>query len=183
MKLRLAVAGILAAIFASAAFAAGLFPNFPIIGGAGYCASYSTGVNGQVCTVNVPAGPTTLPGTAIIPADTGLSQGQSPQTVAVPAALVGASSIQASPLTGTTINADGVAKVMLTPAGTIAALTITMPVTPANGQTFAVYSTQTVTALTLTPGPGTTIPSVTTVGSGSPVKLIYNSGSKAWVVQ
>lgn len=185
MKLRLAVAGLLAALVATtAAVAAGLFPNFPIIGGAAYCASYSTGVNGQVCTTNVPAGPVNLPGTAMIPADTGLSQGQSPQTVLVPAALTGATTQDAAPLTGTTVAANaGVAKLMLNPAGTIATLTVTLPPSTAlaDGQTFSIYSTQTVTALTVTAGAGTTItPSITTVTAAAPVKLVYVAATKAW---
>lgn len=184
MKLRLAVAGLLAAIFATAAIAAGLFPNFPIIGGASYCASYSTGVSGQVCTVSVPAGPTNLPGTAMVPMDTGLSQGQSPQTVLVPAALTGATTQDAAPLTGTTVAAGtGVAKLMLNPAGTIATLTVTLPAAAniVDGQTFSIYSSQTVTALTVTPGSGTTLtPTITTVTAAAPIKLVYVAATKAW---
>src|SRR5262245_32904679 len=81
-KLRsFALAAGLCVAAAATAFAAGLFPNFPIVGGAAYCGGYSTGVAGQVCTVNVPAGPTALTGNELIPADTQLSQGQAPQTV------------------------------------------------------------------------------------------------------
>lgn len=184
MKLRLVVAGILAAFFASAAMAAGLWPNLPIIGGASYCGSYSTGVGGQVCTVTVPAGPTNLPGTALIPADTLLSQGQSPQTVSIPAGLTGATTQDAAPLTGTSITlTPGTAKLMLKPAGTIAALTVVLPAAAqiADGQEMFIYSSQTVTALTVTAGSGTTItPTITTVTAAAPVKLVYNQQALAW---
>lgn len=56
------------------AYAAGLFPNLPIVGGA----SYSAGL------VTVPAGPSLpLTGNELIPADTAIASGAAPQTVLV----------------------------------------------------------------------------------------------------
>lgn len=158
------------------------FPNYPTVGVPADTECLSYGNYGR-CTQYRPAGPDNLVPTATIPADTNSPNGRNPQTVRISAALTGASSIAAAPLTGTSINADGAAKLMLNPAGTIATLTVLMP-KPTNGQTFAIYTTQTVTALTLTPYAGTTItPTVTTVTAAAPVKLIYNAGSKAWVTQ
>ena len=59
--------------------AAGLFPGFPVSGGTSYCAAYA----GGVCVSTVPAGPQ-MSGEELVPADTGLSQGQGPQTVLMP---------------------------------------------------------------------------------------------------
>ncbi len=182
MKSRILAFALLALGFGSSAAFGQAFPNYPTIGVPAdtECMAYG---NYDRCTSWRPAGPNILPGTATIPADTNYPNGANPQTVRIPAALLGASSVQASPLTGTVVNAAGAAKVMLSPAGTIATLTVQMPA-PVNGQTFAIYTTQTVTALTLTPSAGTTItPSVTTVTAAAPVKLIYNGGSKAWVTQ
>jgi hypothetical protein len=72
------------ALSSTLAWAAGLFPGFPIVGNSGYCASF---VNG-VCTQTIPAGPSGLTGSELIPADTGLPNGQSPQTVSIPTSLL-----------------------------------------------------------------------------------------------
>src|SRR5271157_4241487 len=70
----LAMGAVALATATTAAYAAGLFPGFPIVGGA----SYSAGL------VTVPAGPTAITVGTVIPADTGLSQGQNPATVLIP---------------------------------------------------------------------------------------------------
>lgn len=184
MKKFLLVAGLSFGLI-GAAYAGGAFQGYPLVGGDGASNCLSAGNNG-VCNQYQPAGPSTLVPGATIPADTnvqGAGVNSNPATVALPAALTGATSIAAAPLTGTTINAADTAKLMLNPAGTIAALTVLMP-KPTNGQTFVIYTTQTVTALTLTPSTGTTItPSITTVTAAAPVKLIFNAGSNAWVTQ
>lgn len=86
MKRVALVAGLLVA--SSIAWAAGYFPNFPLVGGASYCSSFATGVGGQVCTSTVPAGPTLLTGNELIPADTALTQGLNPATVLIPSSLL-----------------------------------------------------------------------------------------------
>lgn len=92
-RYRSAAVGLCAvAALSSVAWAAGLFSGFPIVGGASYCSSYSTaGIPGtaSVCNVTVPAGPSAITGAELIPADTGLASGQSPQTVLIPSSLVG----------------------------------------------------------------------------------------------
>ena len=63
----------------------------------------------------------------------------------------------ATPLTGFSIQiANGVTSLLLDPAGTLAAGSITFPTTPIDGQTLALSSSQIVTALTLS-APGQTI--------------------------
>lgn len=79
------------AIASTAVYAAGLFPGFPIVGGVSYCSSQSTaGVPGTaaVCNVTVPAGPSSITGLELIPADTGLASGQQPQTVLIPTSML-----------------------------------------------------------------------------------------------
>lgn len=91
-RLRSLGIGLVAAAIASgAALAAGLFPGFPIVGGASYCTSQSTaGVPGTavVCNSTAPAGPIAITGNELIPADTGLASGQSPQTVLIPTSML-----------------------------------------------------------------------------------------------
>lgn len=86
------VAGLAAvAITGLAAHAAGLWFGLPIVGGSSYCAGSSTaGVPGTaaVCNVTAPAGPATVTGNELIPADTQLSGGQAPQTVYIPAGVL-----------------------------------------------------------------------------------------------
>src|ERR1017187_8074013 len=72
----------------SIAYAAGLFPGIPIVGGASYCTSFVvsplTGAATTTCnSPQTPAGPSVLTGSELIPADTGLAQGQAPQTVLI----------------------------------------------------------------------------------------------------
>jgi hypothetical protein len=112
--------------------------------------------NNSVCNQYQPYGPTALTGNEYIPADTGLPGGQNPQTVTVPVILLGAGNTNYStPLTGTTVTAAATdSTILLEPAGTIAALTVALPAAAAlkDGQTLRIASTQTITALTLTPG-------------------------------
>jgi hypothetical protein len=94
MKFRhLVVAASLAAfVGAPLAWAAGLFPNLPIVGSASFCAAnVLAGVPGTstVCASTTPAGPLVLTGKELIPADTGLASGQAPQTVLIPSQLLG----------------------------------------------------------------------------------------------
>lgn len=79
------------AAVSTAALAAGLFPGFPVVGGASYCSSQSTaGVPGTAATCNntVPAGPPSITGNELIPADTQLASGQQPQTVLIPTSML-----------------------------------------------------------------------------------------------
>lgn len=64
---------------------------------------------------------------------------------------------------------NGAADLVINPAGTIAAGTITFPQAPKDGDNFTVRSSQTVTALTCTPGAGQTI-------NGAPTTIAINTG-------
>jgi hypothetical protein len=191
---------LLAAVFTIAgianAFAGGVYAQYPQVGntqsttsppGPAYSNTCTSFGNNNVCNQYQPFGPTAAPGTAYFPADTGLPGGQNPQTVTIPLALTGATVVDAAPLTGASITmGTGVVKLLLDPAGTIAALTVvTAPATALfDGQELQISSSQTVTALTLTAGTGTTIvPTITTVGSAAPVNLVYHAATAKWVGQ
>lgn len=95
MKLlrRLAAGCAALAVASVCAYAAGLFPGFPVVGGAAYCTSFLmnpiTGAATTTCNgPQVPAGPTTITGNELIPADTALTQGQVPATVLIPTAVI-----------------------------------------------------------------------------------------------
>lgn len=176
------------------AYSQGLFPGFPIVGGASYCMGSSTsGVPGTtaVCNVTVPAGPTVLTGAETIVADTNLASGQSPQTVKIDISTLGAGPTQYSvPLTGATVAvAAGTRQVIVNPAGTIAALTLTFPAAAllTEGQRVGFCTTQVITALTTTAGANTTLSNAPTAmlvpvatGAASCVEWIYVSSAATW---
>lgn len=87
----------------------------------------------------------------------------------------------AAPLTGTTVVVDAANKwLILIPAGTIAALTITLPAIKNGGQEVLVCTTQTVTALTVG-GAGSTVSGApTTLAAGAFFRMKYDAGSASW---
>lgn len=90
------------------AWAAGVFPGFPIVGQGSYCQStvgssgQATGVPGgggggttgqgapagSPCAQTVPAGPSALTGNELILGDTGLANGVAPQSVSMPSGML-----------------------------------------------------------------------------------------------
>jgi hypothetical protein len=96
----LALAGL--AALATVAHAAGMFSTLPIVGSGSFCGSTVSGTGGlggitgqgqgstgSICGQTIPAGPTFLTGSEIVPADTGLTGGAPPQTVAIPVPMLG----------------------------------------------------------------------------------------------
>lgn len=86
-------------LLATGVWAAGNYLTYPIVGQNSFCVSTVTGAstfagatgqgqatNGSVCAQTVPAGPTALTGSELIPADTGL---QNPASVTIPSSLLG----------------------------------------------------------------------------------------------
>lgn len=178
---------------AGLAHAAGQFtPGLPIVGGASYCQGTSTGPSGTpVCTVTVPAGPSALTGSELLGVDTGFSAGAQPQSAAVPMAAMGAGPAQfASPLTATSVTVSQRSRyLLLTPAGTIAALTVVFPAATllVDNQVLGLCSTQVVTALTITPGTGTSVLNTVTAlaippatGSGTCYAWTYRKSNTSW---
>lgn len=75
----------------------------------------------------------------------------------------------------------GVGSLLLNPAGTLAAGTITMPAAPVDGQIVRLSTTQTITALTLSPNAGQTISgAVATLTAAAPASYQYNAASSIW---
>ncbi len=87
-------------------WAAGNWSTLPIVGSPAVCVSNVSGTGGPtapylivpantqgttqgICGQTMPAGPIALTGSELIPADTGLSGGQPPQTVVIPSGLLG----------------------------------------------------------------------------------------------
>lgn len=104
--LRRLAAGCAALVVASVyAYSAGYFPGFPIVGGSAYCTSFLMNpiTGAATTTCNGPqtlAGPSTLTGTELIPANTELTQGQNPATVSIPSALLGSLNAKINRLVG-----------------------------------------------------------------------------------
>ena len=167
---KILIAAVTSFTLVAAAHAGGVFSQYPQVGniqntqnppGPAYSTTCESTGNNGVCNQFQPFGPTTLTGNEYIPADTGNPGGQNPQTVTVPIILLGAGNTNYStPLTGTTVTvAPTDSTVLVEPAGTIAALTVALPAaaTLKDGQTLRVVSTQNITALTMTPGTGSTM--------------------------
>lgn len=178
------------------AYAAGLWPTLPIVGGATYCAGTSSSATGTIiglvtgCPNQVPAGPTIVTGNEQIPADTRLSGGAAPQTVLVPMASLNALPLtfvtvtSSSPATVTAANTSG--GVCYNATGTITSANITLPLAPIDGQQYQVCANYTITTLTVAAAAGSTLsvttPTVltasTTVSQG--YTFIYNLASTKW---
>lgn len=95
--------------------------------------------------------------------------------------------IQTAPATGFTYTATEYSGgVLLVPASTLATGTIVLPPTPADGDTFQIFSSFAVTALTLSTSDGANILNApTTVSSTSPIKLRYFASygaSGTWMI-
>ena len=179
----------LVAIFAvaSVALAAGLWANFPIVGGA----SYSCGSVNAVSNCTVAAGPVRLTGSETIPADTNLSGGQTPQTVLLKPAVLGAGPHQyAASLNGDTVTLTALQRrLIIEPAGTIAGLTVVFPAAAGlvDNQLMGICTTQIVSSLTVTAGSGTTVANAPTAllvpvatGAGSCVEWVYRLSNTTW---
>lgn len=157
MKTRLAGALLLAgALSITSAYAAGMFSTYPVATGA-------------------------LTGNEISPADTNLPNGANPQTETISTNQYRAVQYSiTTPLTGTTVSGVG-QEAVINPAGTLAALTVVMPASPVDGQRFKIFSSQTLTSLTLTPGTGNTMTGgVTTLAANGSVEYTYNVSGATW---
>ena len=87
----------------------------------------------------------------------------------------------ASPATGATVTVSNLTqntRLILSPAGTIATLTIALDSAPADLETISVSSTQTITALTISGG--TTSGAPTTMGATTPFRLQYDAVALVW---
>lgn len=89
-KLHLAwLAASLAVVVPLVALAAGSFSTLPQVGQPSFSSGTSTGAAGQVSGPSVPAGPSFLTGLEVVPADTNIAGGASPQSVTIPVTMLG----------------------------------------------------------------------------------------------
>jgi hypothetical protein len=87
-----------------------------------------------------------------------------------------------SPLTGATVVASATTTLLvLQPAATLAALTVTMPSSPVDGQIFRVSTSQTITSLTLNGGSFAVTPPSTLAAQGS-LEFRFWAGGGAWLI-
>lgn len=84
-----------------------------------------------------------------------------------------------TPSTGNTVTATtGYSVLVIHGSGTLAALTVKLPVSPLNSQQFTICTDQTITTLTISGG--TTVQSFTTVTAIAPIRLIYDTANTKW---
>lgn len=190
-KLGLSALALVAAV--GIAFAGGAFQGYPVVGNDGtVCLSFG---NNGVCNQFQPIGPSFLTGLETVPADTNPSNNAQPYTVNVPMAALGSGPHQYSaPLTGASLTLTNLQRrLILEPAGTIAALTVVFPAVGTgtaalvDNQLIGICTTQIVTALTTTAGSGTTILNAPTAllvpvatGAGSCVEWVYRKSNTTW---
>ena len=87
------------------------------------------------------------------------------------------------PTTGTSITiGTGITALVLNPAGTLASLTITMPLTPLDGSVLTLASTKTITTLSLSAASGQTLLNApATLTGNTSVSFMYVLGITTWV--
>lgn len=212
-RYRSAAIAVAALVMSTAVFAAGLYSTFPIITGASYCASTVSGTGslsgvtgtgqgttGSICGQTVPAGPTTLTGTEVIPMDlytpgaTPPSLGGQPSTAVLPAVLLGNGfgGTTVATTTGTTaavVVADAVSNYIYAGAGAATYTSFKLPPNPISNQTLCLSDAGTgiltLTAVaasansfgntpTITGTAPTSIPVATAVGTAGTVTLSKN---------
>lgn len=121
--------------------------------------------------------------------DTQLGSGVAPQTAAITTAQLGAGAnsitVQVTAFSFTV--PAGVTTVVFNPAGTLATGTVVFPATAsvADNQTLRITSSQTITALTLTPGSGQTIsnnPTALTISTTAAYgyEFIFQASTQTW---
>lgn len=82
------------------------------------------------------------------------------------------------PTTGQTVAANpGVQMLFIDPAGSLLALTVTLPDSPVDGQVFSMSSSQAITTLTIT---GTIVGTLTTMALGGFARFCYSSTATKW---
>lgn len=173
MNLRTKLVAGLAAVAISGALvhAAGFFPGFPVVGGPAYCVSTNQpGGPGTptVCTNTAPAGPNATAGNELFLADTHLSQGQSPQSVLVPSALVGSINAKFNRLAGGDFNTN------LWQRGTTPVSAASPSTTVIGADRWAVYSSGNAVTVTKQTGTADSIP---TIGLYASMRVSRPSGT------
>lgn len=194
------VAGLIACVAGPVAWAAGNFSTLPLVGGASFCAAIvgsgpaqggatgqgagAVGTAGTICAQTVPAGPTSLTGAEIVPADT-LSGGGGPtQTVAVPVLILGSGAHTISTSASAALTVPNATNYFLLDTGTAATVTVTLSAAPIDGQRVTVACDVAVgTSLTIAANSGQTLkggPAPGACAAGASFAFLYNSGNTTW---
>ncbi len=186
-RLTIAALAVLTAAGITLAHAAGMFSNMPIYGNA----SYSAGL------VTVPAGPTALTGTEVLPMDTGYASGVQPQTMLMPlvgtgAVAAGAWSFETHPTTASSVTiSNNIGLLFVTASAAKAGLTVTFPSSPVDGQKFTLATNVALTAIGFSPNTGQSVnnmglsfilsPTAATTTAGLPsVTWMYRLANTTW---
>lgn len=181
----------LVAVPLTAAYAAGLWPGLPLVGGSAICSSTSTGVSGQVCTTTTPAGPSIVTGNETVPADTNLSGGRAPQSVRMSMASLNAlpvtysSTLSPASATNTLTATTTTGGFIVLGSGALSPTTINLPPSPIDGQEFKLSSNVTIASLTVAAPGGASIsnnPTALTVSTTAAYgyQFRYNSANTTW---
>lgn len=86
-----------------------------------------------------------------------------------------------APTTGQTVTSNGNSELVINPAGTLLALTVVMPASPADGQRFTLSCTQILTGLTMTSSQ-TILGALTSVAAvNSYASWLYSSTATSWI--
>lgn len=108
--------------------------------------------------------------------------GNRPKNIAITGMVVSGYQYSA-PIAGATVTVTAglISKLVLNPAGTLATLTVTLPATPADGQTCRVGCSQIVTTLTLNaPGGATVSNSPAAFAAGGSCEFLYRTADTTW---
>ena len=185
------IAGGLLAIAMSVAYAAGLWPNLPILGYTSFCAGQVTLSTGQGCQTTIPAGPPSFNGTELVPADVvatpyATSGTPQPATVGILLPQLGQGAIVDLTTAANYTFTQGVVWAFL--HATQSTVTVTMPPSPIDGQIARVICETAVTS-TLTVAANTTVDASQTLlnnpnGSctaGQGFAWRYNAPAHVWM--
>jgi hypothetical protein len=189
---KLGLAAILAASVAiPAAYAAGYFPDFPILGSASFCASTnsqstSATVPGTLpsnsnCTNTVPAGPTSVTGSETVLAQTNVANGAGPANINIPVGALGAGSIGVVTSNASVVMAAG-QRYLISNQSTATIALVNLPPNPVDNQVASIVNAGS-GVLTLTSVAVGASPSGTTiVGGAAPATLGVQTNNSAAAV-
>jgi hypothetical protein len=90
--------------------------------------------------------------------------------------------VYAAPASGTLTMTTAQSAVSLNPSGTISAYTVVLPPTPQDGAVVSIFTSATITTLTLSTSDSSTfVPTkVTTLTAGSSVGYVYDNANNVW---
>lgn len=189
-----AMIGVVALAGGIVAAYAGQFTGLPIVSGATYCSTATGATSSPACVSTTPAGPLSPSGSELVPADTNLSGGRSPQTVLLPIMQLGAtlpaiaSIAPSGTATSFTVTPLTMSVILSSQATVASAVTVTLPASPFNGQRLRLSSNNTMSSLTITANAtpaGTTItqaPTVITVSTTAAYgyEFMYSTLGNNW---